>query len=420
MRLSLLSAIALLLGLMPAGAGPRRAQRGRSRSETYRRPLGEGQQNREIQSGRIYVVEFWATWCGPCRASIPHLTALNRQYQSRGVTFIGVDIWETDAVKHVLPFVKEMGAKMNYNVALDLVPPNVDPHEGAMSKSWMNAAGEHYIPVAFVVRRNKIVWIGSPNSLDQPLAAIVAGTWDTAAFAKWREAKRVAEQKIAQINSQAVPLFQAKKYRQFLATLDRITAGNETVEREFAGLKLAALCNSGDVDAALCAAISFSTSITTTRMCSAHLPPADRPTERATPRPAHARAGPQGGEAFGGFNRSQRPGASRHSGAGAVPQRLHHGSRHDRAKGDQRPRTRPQHRTGSLPKPPATLPQVGGTASKQLRQGGNELSGFKQLGQAFLSARLRVGQTFLSARPQGRVRPESPRLRRLSPSRAAG
>src|SRR6476661_7319275 len=45
-----------------------------------------------FEKGKLYVVEFWATWCGPCKVSIPHLTELAKQYKN--VKFIGVSIWE--------------------------------------------------------------------------------------------------------------------------------------------------------------------------------------------------------------------------------------------------------------------------------------------------------------------------------------
>ena len=38
----------------------------------------------------VYVIEFWATWCGPCRMSIPHLTELQAKYKGKGVVIIGV------------------------------------------------------------------------------------------------------------------------------------------------------------------------------------------------------------------------------------------------------------------------------------------------------------------------------------------
>src|SRR5262249_18297967 len=47
-----------------------------------------------LELDKLYVVEFWATWCGPCRVSIPHLTELQKKYPD--VAFIGVSVWEQD------------------------------------------------------------------------------------------------------------------------------------------------------------------------------------------------------------------------------------------------------------------------------------------------------------------------------------
>src|SRR5215210_230171 len=49
-----------------------------------------------FEPGKTYVVEFWATWCGPCKAAMPHLSELAKKYEGKA-TFIGVDVWENGA-----------------------------------------------------------------------------------------------------------------------------------------------------------------------------------------------------------------------------------------------------------------------------------------------------------------------------------
>src|SRR5205807_3002075 len=95
----------------------------------------KGDKVESFEPGKTYVVEFWATWCGPCRTSIPHLTELQKKYRDR-VKFIGVSVFEHDA-KGVEPFVKEMGDKMDYSVALDDVPEGKTPDQGKMAEAWM-------------------------------------------------------------------------------------------------------------------------------------------------------------------------------------------------------------------------------------------------------------------------------------------
>ncbi len=137
----------------------------------------QGEPVKELEKGKVYVVEFWAAWCGPCVASIPHLNELHRALKDRGVVFIGQNVWEDDAAAPAA-FVKKMGEKMTYRVALDDAKGG---GKGFMSEKWLAAADQDGIPCAFVIdKQGTIAWIGHPSGLtEKMLVAVTEGKFDT-------------------------------------------------------------------------------------------------------------------------------------------------------------------------------------------------------------------------------------------------
>ncbi len=136
----------------------------------------QGEAVAAFDKDHAYIVEFWATWCGPCRTSIPHLNELHKQFVDKGLIVIGQDCWERDLEK-VDPFLKEMGDKMSYRVALD---DTSEDEKGAMARNWMEAAGQSGIPTAFIIdKQQRVAWIGHPMELTESLLeSVLAGSYD--------------------------------------------------------------------------------------------------------------------------------------------------------------------------------------------------------------------------------------------------
>jgi peroxiredoxin len=93
--------------------------------------------------GKVVIVDFWATWCPPCRKGIPDLISLKKKYGNKGFEIIGVSV-DTDTKSEVVPFLKEHG--MNYPV----VYGNVNVYQ--------QYGGIRAVPTSFVIdKQGKIV-----------------------------------------------------------------------------------------------------------------------------------------------------------------------------------------------------------------------------------------------------------------------
>jgi thiol-disulfide isomerase/thioredoxin len=103
-----------------------------------------------INYSQPVLVEFWATWCGPCRQTIPHLNKLYAEFAPRGLQIVGLSSESPSKIKN---FMRHM--PMDYAVA-------VDP--GGRYSKQLNVRG---IPHAFLLDRGgNIVWKGHPARLN--------------------------------------------------------------------------------------------------------------------------------------------------------------------------------------------------------------------------------------------------------------
>jgi thiol-disulfide isomerase/thioredoxin len=136
----------------------------------------------KLEAGKVYVIEFWATWCGPCVSSMPHLSELQTKFADKGVQIISVSDEDLETVETFLK--REVRGKDNQTYAelTSSYSLTTDP-DGSTYEAYFEAAGLEGIPSAFIVGKSgEVEWMGHPMEMDEPLAEVVEGTWDRAAF----------------------------------------------------------------------------------------------------------------------------------------------------------------------------------------------------------------------------------------------
>jgi len=112
----------------------------------------------------IYIIEFWATWCPPCRESVPHLSKLQAKYRDDNVIIVGISMEDE---KEVETFAEKMGEKMDYVVAVDDDDYTTNHYMGGFERTG--------IPHAFVINREgRFVWEGHPMSVEEGIELVLS------------------------------------------------------------------------------------------------------------------------------------------------------------------------------------------------------------------------------------------------------
>ena len=154
-----------------------------------------------FEKDKVYIVEFWATWCGPCIGAMPQLAALQNKYRGRDVQIISVTDESVDQVAALMnqnhPQTNQSFAEITSAYSLTSDP------DGSVHDAYMRASNQQGIPVSFIVGKTGLIeWIGHPLELEMPLEAVVTGNWDREKFRKQRKARagfEVAMQRLAML-----------------------------------------------------------------------------------------------------------------------------------------------------------------------------------------------------------------------------
>ena len=179
-----------------------------------------------FEKDKVYIVEFWATWCGPCLSAMPHIVEIQNEYADKGVQVISVSREDLKTVEKFLKQTVRGEDEKTYAELTSAYCLTTDP-DASVSKDYMTAAGQGGIPTAFMVgKTGEIEWIGHPTypkgAMDKVLGQVLEDEWDREKFAETFIPKQKIDLLMGSINQMA----RAGDFESALKKLDEVLAGD--------------------------------------------------------------------------------------------------------------------------------------------------------------------------------------------------
>ena len=114
--------------------------------------------------GKVVILDFWATWCGPCRMSIPDIVQLYQKYHAQGLETIGISVDQPETQSKIPASVAEL--KINYPIAL------------ATATSGADAYNTGSIPVLYLIDKKGRIALqmegyGGPSDLEDKVQELL-------------------------------------------------------------------------------------------------------------------------------------------------------------------------------------------------------------------------------------------------------
>lgn len=204
---------------------------------------GDGQfpHTTKLDSGKVYIVEFWATWCAPCIAAMPHLSETQQKYADQGVQLISVSREPLETVETFLEKPVRNDKDKTYRELTSTYSLTCDPDRSTF-EDYFQAAGQTGIPCAFIVGKSGLIeWIGHPMRMEDPLEQVLADKWDREAFGvefAAAQKKKWLQAELSRNFRTALNLANAGKSDEAIKIFDTLIA-NEEYEAQHGRLKQA-------------------------------------------------------------------------------------------------------------------------------------------------------------------------------------